>query len=101
MLKNGVKRMDRHSFNSHDFAGLPPKHADNTETAPKDRYCQFAPARQVSLCETLDRVLNKGVVLVGEITISIADIDLIYIGLNLIVSSAETLISNFVKSGSN
>ena len=44
----------------------------------------------ISLCEVLDRVLNKGVVLVGEVTISVANIDLIYLGLNLILASIET-----------
>jgi hypothetical protein len=42
------------------------------------------------LCETLDRVLNKGVVVTGELVISVADIDLIYIGLNVLLSSVQT-----------
>jgi hypothetical protein len=45
---------------------------------------------QVSLCEALDRVLNKGAVVVGEITISVADIDLIYLGLQAVLTSIET-----------
>jgi hypothetical protein len=44
----------------------------------------------VSLCEALDRVLNKGAVVAGEVTISVANIDLIYLGLQLVVSSVET-----------
>jgi hypothetical protein len=44
----------------------------------------------VSLCETLDGVLNKGVVVAGEIVISVADIDLIYLGLTLTLTSVET-----------
>lgn len=44
----------------------------------------------VSLLETLDHVLNRGLVIAGEITISVADIDLIFIGLNVLVSSVET-----------
>jgi hypothetical protein len=44
----------------------------------------------VSLCEVLDRVLNKGAVLVGDIMISVADIDLIYLGLQVILTSVET-----------
>lgn len=44
----------------------------------------------VSLCEALDRVLNKGAVLTGEVTISVADIDLIYLGLQAVLSSIET-----------
>jgi hypothetical protein len=46
--------------------------------------------RQVSLCEVLDRVLNKGAVVVGEATISVADIDLIYLGLQVVLTSMET-----------
>ena len=44
----------------------------------------------VSMLETLDHVLNRGLVIAGEITISVADIDLIFIGLNVMVSSVET-----------
>ena len=44
----------------------------------------------LSLLETLDHVLNRGLVIAGEITISVADIDLIYLGLNVMVSSVET-----------
>jgi hypothetical protein len=62
-------------------------------------------ARRVSLCELLDRVLNKGVVLTGEISISVADIELLYIGLSLVISSVETLIetmdSNWMGPGQN
>ena len=44
---------------------------------------------ELSLLETLDHVLNRGLVIAGEITISVADIDLIFIGLNVMVSSVE------------
>ena len=44
----------------------------------------------LSLLETLDHVLNRGLVIAGEITIAVADIDLIFIGLNVMVSSVET-----------
>ena len=44
----------------------------------------------VSLLETLDHVLDRGLVIAGEITISVADIDLIFLGLNVLVSSVET-----------
>ena len=44
----------------------------------------------VSLLETLDHVLNRGLVIAGEITISVADIDLVFVGLNVLVSSIET-----------
>jgi len=44
----------------------------------------------VSLLETLDHVLNRGLVIAGEITIAVAAIDLIFVGLNVMVSSVET-----------
>lgn len=44
----------------------------------------------LSLCEVLDRVLNTGVVVVGEVIISVADVDLIYLGVNLTLMSVET-----------
>jgi hypothetical protein len=45
-----------------------------------------------SLCELLDRVLNTGVVAMGEIVISVAGVDLIYLNLNLLLTSVETAI---------
>jgi hypothetical protein len=48
------------------------------------------PTRHVSLCEALDRVLNTGVVALGEVTLSVADVDLIYLGLQLVVTSIES-----------
>jgi len=46
--------------------------------------------RSVSLCEALDRALNTGVVAVGEVKLSVADVDLIYLGLQLVVTSIES-----------
>jgi len=45
---------------------------------------------ELSLLETLDHVLNRGMVIAGEITISVANIDLIFLGLNVLLSSIET-----------
>jgi gas vesicle structural protein len=45
---------------------------------------------ELSLLETLDHVLNSGIVIAGEITISVADVDLLFIGLNLLLTSVET-----------
>jgi hypothetical protein len=44
----------------------------------------------LSLLETLDHVLNRGIVIAGEITISVADVDLIFMGLNVLLTSTET-----------
>jgi hypothetical protein len=45
---------------------------------------------ELSMLETLDHVLNRGLVIAGEITISVANIDLIFLGLNVLLSSIET-----------
>ena len=51
---------------------------------------EFDESQHVSICEVLDRVLNKGVVIAGEITISVAGVDLVYLGLQLVLPSVET-----------
>ncbi len=60
-----------------------------TESARSLENLSMRPSERVSLCETLDRVLNKGAVVAGEVTISVADIDLIYLGLQVMISSVE------------
>jgi hypothetical protein len=47
--------------------------------------------QQVTLVELVDRVLNKGVVLTGDITLSVADVDLVYVGLRVLIASMATL----------
>lgn len=44
----------------------------------------------VSLVETLDRVLARGIVAHAEVVLCVADIPLVYIGLQALVSSVET-----------
>ena len=44
----------------------------------------------VSLVEILDHVLNAGVVIHGSVVISLAGVDLVYLGLNVILTSVET-----------
>ena len=46
---------------------------------------------EMSLLELADRLLNRGVVLTGEATISVAGVDLIYLGLNVVLSALENL----------
>jgi hypothetical protein len=44
---------------------------------------------ELSLLETLDHVLDRGLVIAGEVTISVAEIDLVFIGLNVLLGSVE------------
>ena len=46
---------------------------------------------ELTLLELTDRLLNRGVVLAGEAVISVAGVDLIYLGLNVVLTSVENL----------
>jgi gas vesicle structural protein len=50
-----------------------------------------ARAQEVTLLDLLDRVIDNGVVLAGDLTISIADVDLIYVGLRVLLAPVERL----------
>jgi hypothetical protein len=49
----------------------------------------LSPEHELTMLELLDRVLDKGVVLSGDITLSVADVDLVYVGLRVLLSSVE------------
>jgi hypothetical protein len=50
--------------------------------------------KEMSLLELLDRLLDKGIVIHGDLMISVADIDLIYLGLRLVIGSVDTINGN-------
>jgi gas vesicle protein GvpA/GvpJ/GvpM family len=50
------------------------------------------PAERVSLIDLLDRILAGGVVVTGEITLSIADVDLVVISLRALLTSVSALV---------
>jgi hypothetical protein len=52
---------------------------------------------EVSLLEILDHVLNSGVVIHGSLVISLAGVDLVYLGLNVVLTSIETALNNLQK----
>lgn len=49
----------------------------------------LVPERHVALVDLLDRLLAGGVVIVGEITLSIADVDLVRISLRAMIASVR------------
>jgi hypothetical protein len=74
--------------------GLPHDPGHDSPAAPAGAQEAAAPREpspqdQVTLLELLDRVLDKGVVLSGDITLSVADVDLVYVGLRVLLSSVE------------
>ena len=52
---------------------------------------KFLDEQELSLLEMLDHVLDRGLVIAGEITISVAEVDLIFVGLNVLLGSIETI----------
>ncbi len=46
---------------------------------------------ELSLLDTIDHLLDRGVVISGDAVISIAGIDLVYLGLNITLASVDTL----------
>jgi hypothetical protein len=46
---------------------------------------------EFTLLELTDRLLNRGVVVTGEAVISVAGVDLIYLGLNVVLTAVENL----------
>lgn len=53
-------------------------------------------AHEVTLVELLDRLLGGGVVLAGDVTLSVADIDLVHVSLRALIASAGALASGEV-----
>lgn len=45
---------------------------------------------ELSIVDILDHVLNQGVILRGNLVISLAGVDLVYVGLDVILTSVET-----------
>jgi gas vesicle structural protein len=58
------------------------------------------PDDELSLLELADRLLNRGVVITGEATISVAGVDLIYLGLNVVLTAVENLKPRVPESAS-
>jgi hypothetical protein len=60
--------------------------------------------REVALVDLIDRLLAGGVVIGGDITLSIADVDLVYVGLRALITSvgaAEDMGMSLGSSGGN
>jgi gas vesicle structural protein len=50
-------------------------------------------SQHVALVDLVNRLMDQGVVVSGELVISVADVDLLYLNLNLLLSSVETVLA--------
>jgi hypothetical protein len=53
---------------------------------------------RAELAEALDRVLHEGAVLRGDVIISVADVDLLYLDLRLFLSAVDTALDKMETS---
>ena len=64
------------------------------EPVPEQEYAPerpYAPERRIALVDLLDRVLAGGVVIAGEVRLSIADVDMVHVSLRALVTSVSAL----------
>lgn len=61
------------------------------QAAAADRPGRAFPAERVALVDLLDRVLAGGVVVAGEVTLSIADVDMVTVSLRALITSVSSL----------
>jgi hypothetical protein len=52
------------------------------------------PFDEMSLLDVLDHVLNQGIIIRGNLVISLAGVDLVYVGLDVILTSIETALKH-------
>lgn len=68
-----------------------PSEPDDSLAAELDLWeAHLAADDRSSLADLINRVLDKGVVITGNVTISVAGVDLVYLGLNAVLTSIST-----------
>lgn len=55
-------------------------------------------SEDLTLLETLDHLLDRGVVIAGEATISIAGVDLVYLGLTVVLANVDAIVRTAKKT---
>ena len=55
--------------------------------------------QEVTLLDLLDRVIDRGVILAGDVTLSVSDVDLIFLGLRVFLAPVERLPNLLNRAG--
>ena len=58
---------------------------------PQQEARQIISQADSSLLDVIDHVLNQGVVISGHVTLGLAGVDLIYLGLSVVLCSADRM----------
>lgn len=68
---------------------MPPRVSSPTIVATTHRAAVAAPDERIPLVDLLDRVLARGVVITGDLTLTIAEVDLVHISLRALISAVR------------
>lgn len=66
----------------------PPEREPPAETADESL---VEVGSQATLVDAVDRLLNRGAVVAGDVVVSVADVDLVYLNLRVLLTSVDTL----------
>jgi len=62
----------------------------------------IANSKQVTLLKVVEKLLDKGVVISGDIILSCANVDLVYLNLKIVLTSVQTMLEgNTLKKDVN
>ncbi|MHB8124447.1 MAG: gas vesicle protein [Desulfitobacteriaceae bacterium] len=53
---------------------------------------EISKTKQVTLLQVVEKLLDKGVVISGDLILSVANIDLVYLDLRLVLTSIQTML---------
>lgn len=69
-----------------------------TEQPPKIVLINDEDSADLTLLDLVDHLLNTGVVIRGNLVLSLAGVDLVYLGLDLVVTSVETALRHMTNA---
>lgn len=58
---------------------------------------EIANSKQVTLLDVVEKLLDKGVVISGDLILSCADVDLVYLNLKLVLTSVQTMLEGSTR----
>ena len=76
----------------HDGAVRPAAFTSSAFILPPSSFTHMPEeTEQLALLEALDHLLDRGVVIAGEAVTSIGDVDLLYLGLNIVLANVDAV----------
>lgn len=91
--------MDRTRTRPPTDGGAPAPGDPRAEVASGDRGAGTADGPAVGLAELVTRLLDRGVVVSGDVVIAVAGVDLVYLGLDVVLAAVETLRRSVEEGG--